>query len=347
MAVLFVSSIGTHQSMQSDVSSHHSGQDRHPHRLDDDYYIRKYETSNAVIPADGCEWVLDVDDDEPIEGLPVSGDGAEHSKESLSALAAIVGSTEGTAASNGLEEEQEYEPQNMAFAAAIRWALRARNLDMGAGGGGGGGGAEEIDGADEGVGRDILVDRVDQEVNRARELIIEADRHVRQAEDDVRRDLGSGSGIRATSPRGGLERRIRRREKNNCRDKLLGERRPNTAPPLLPLDTPIRPDTNPKDFISAVVVDTVLNEVACALDSIALAVVPLFLSARKTKKSSKGSVCAASTYKMRAVERKGLEVVRSIVNSSYRKLLVSGVFKMLMVHCGLRVKWATERAMHR
>ena len=90
-----------------------------------------------------------------------------------------------------------------------------------------------------------------------------------------------------------------------------------------------------------------LNEVACALDSIALAVLPLFLSARKIKKSSKSSPCPASTYKMSAVERKGLEVARSIVSSPYRKLLVSGVFKMLLVHCGLRVKWATAKALDR
>lgn len=332
--------------MQSDVNGHHSnGLDRHPYRLDDDYHIRKYDSSSAVIAADECEWVLDEDDDEPIAGPgpSVSGESEEHSNESLSALAAIVGSTERTAVSNGLEEEQEHEPQNMAFAAAIRWALRARNLD----GGGGGGGAEEIDGTDEGVGRDILVDRVDQEVNRARELIVEADRQVRQAENDVRRDLGSGLGIRTTSPRGGLERRIRRREKSNCRDRLLGERRPNAAQLSLPLDTPIRPDSNPRDFIAAVVVDTVLNEVACALDSIALAVLPLFLSARKMKKSRKSTPCPASAYKMSAVERKGLEVARSIVSSPYRKLLVSGVFKMLLVHCGLRVKWATAKALDR
>jgi hypothetical protein len=335
--------------MQSDVTSHpSSGLDRHPHRLDDDYHIRKYDTSSAVI-ADGCDWVFDEEDDEPIAG-PLGGDSEEHSKESFSTLSAIVGSAERTAVTNGLEEEQEHEPQNMAFAAAIRWALRARNLDVGGGaGGGGGGGAEEIDGTDEGVGlgRDILVDRVDQEVNRARELIVEADRHVRLAESDVGRDLGSGLGIRSTSPRGGLERRIRRREKNNCRDRLLGERRPITAPPPLPLDTPIRPDTNPKDFIAAVVVDTVLNEVACALDSIALAILPLFQSARKMKKTSKGSVCPASAYKMSDVERKGLEVARSIVSSPYRKLLVSGVFKILLVHCGLRIKWTAAKALDR
>lgn len=308
---------------------------------------------NQSVDPDSSDWAVDLDDDEPVRDPSDDSDAAGSGSAQHDPPPPVV--QPGEVIDNMAEavnaiEEAEQEPQNAAFAAAIRWALRARNLDLNGGNAGIGGGAEEIDEADDGVGLNLIGDRVDQDMDRARELIAEADRRIRQAEGHARLGPeGVGMGIRmgVNSARGSIDRRTRRREKNISKEKVQGDRRCGYAPTLLPLHTPLNAELHPKDFIAAVVIDTVLSEVASILDGLAVDMVPLYHSARKLGKPVPpfliGEIpCARSSLGSRA-----LEIVRVVVRSPYRKLLVTGVFRILLVHCGLRVKWAAAEALSR
>lgn len=300
---------------------------------------------------DSSDWAVDMDDDEPVKDPSDESDTAGPAQHDPPPPTVQPG-----AADDHMDEvvnaidEADQEPQNAAFAAAIRWALRARNLDLNGGNAGIGGGAEEIDEADDGIGLNLIGDRVDQEMDRARELIAEADRRIRQAEGHARLGPeGVFMGVRmgVNSGRGSIDRRTRRREKIVSKEKLQGDRRCGYASTLLPMHTPLSAELHPKDFIAAVVVDTVLSEVASILDGLAVDMVPFYHSARKQGKPvppfTIGEIpCARSSLASRA-----LEIVRVVVRSPYRRLLVTSVFRILIVHCGLRVKWAAAEALSR
>jgi hypothetical protein len=300
---------------------------------------------------DSSDWAVDLDDDEPVNDPSDDTDAAVPVLHDTPTPMVQQGAVEDhmVEAVNAIDEADQ-EPQNAAFAAAIRWALRARNLDLNGGNAGIGGGAEEIDEADDGIGLNLIGDRVDQDMDRARELIAEADRRIRQAEGHARLGPeGVFMGVRmgANSGRGSIDRRTRRRDKIISKEKLQGDRRCAYASTLLPLHTPLNAELHPKDFIAAVVIDTVLSEVASILDGLAVDMVPFYHSARKLGKPVPpfmiGEIpCARSSLASRA-----LEIVRVVVRSPYRKLLVTGVFRILLVHCGLRVKWAAAEALSR
>jgi hypothetical protein len=300
---------------------------------------------------DSSDWAVDLDDDEPVNDPSDDTDAAVTVLHDTPTPMVQQGAVEDhmVEAVNAIDEADQ-EPQNAAFAAAIRWALRARNLDLNGGNAGIGGGAEEIDEADDGIGLNLIGDRVDQDMDRARELIAEADRRIRQAEGHARLGPeGVFMGVRmgANSGRGSIDRRTRRRDKIISKEKLQGDRRCAYASTLLPLHTPLNAELHPKDFIAAVVIDTVLSEVASILDGLAVDMVPFYHSARKLGKPVPpfmiGEIpCARSSLASRA-----LEIVRVVVRSPYRKLLVTSVFRILLVHCGLRVKWAAAEALSR
>jgi hypothetical protein len=317
----------------------------------DDRHAKQEGVGGQSSDPDSSDWALDVDDDEPVKDPSDDTDTAAPAQQDLPPPMVQPGAVEDhmVEAVNAIDDADQ-EPQNAAFAAAIRWALRARNLDLNGGNAGIGGGAEEIDEADDGIGLNLIGDRVDQNMDRARELIAEADRRIRQAEGHARLGPeGVFMGVRmgAISGRGSIDRRTRRREKIISKEKLQGDRRCGYASTLLPLHTPLNAELHPKDFIAAVVVDTVLSEAASILDGLVIDMVPLYHSARKLGKTvppfTIGDVpCARSSLASRA-----LEIVRAVVRSPYRRLLVTSVFRILLVHCGLRVKWAAAEALSR
>ena len=303
-------------------------------------------------------------------------------------------------------------PQQAALAAqrgvraAIRWALRGRNLEhnfnnddgtggiVGArerggirGGGGGGGGGEEIDEGDNIGDVEMTGEMVDDEINLARGFIIDADRRIRFAEIAARRAL------LGVTPRNNLDRRTRRREKTCLvRGHLQNEHRISSFLPVksLPLHTPLCPHEHPRDFIAVITVDIILKEVVSVLDNLALELVPQYEKKIMNKKSNErrnngnNNDCEVqlpeihcdrennstiesenknknsnrirnrdkdedkdnnnNENKLRSL---AIDVVRMMVRSPYRRLLVPGVFRVLLAHCGLRAKLAAADALER
>ena len=194
----------------------------------DDRHAKQEGGGGQSSDPDSSDWALDVDDDEPVKDPSDDTDTAAPAQQDLPPPMVQPGAVEDhmVEAVNAIDDADQ-EPQNAAFAAAIRWALRARNLDLNGGNAGIGGGAEEIDEADDGIGLNLIGDRVDQNMDRARELIAEADRRIRQAEGHARLGPeGVFMGVRmgANSGRGNIDRRTRRREKIISKEKLQGDR---------------------------------------------------------------------------------------------------------------------------
>ena len=254
--------------------------------------------------------------------------------------------------------------------AAILWALRGRHGDpdhlLREGGGRGRG--EEIDNADGDV--DLNLGRGDGrggdggvEAIRAREAVIEEDRRNRFAEVAVR-GAQVGANARNTS-----DSRTRRRGRitlmrDRLHDRLEGASRRNSSDaPRLWLHTVLNPEEHPRDFISVVVVDSVLKECVSALDSLAMDLVSHYETARqagKRKEERSGSkvfkpdktdespyTFSDSNKGKNRLTDLALDIVSLLVRSPYRGVLVPGVFRVLLVHCGLRVKWAATEALKR
>ena len=271
-------------------------------------------------------------------------------------------------------------PQQAALAAqrgvraAIRWALRGRNLDnnfdrdrdiggLGERGRREGRGDEEIDERDQ-IGEMMITgDMVDAEINRDRRIRFDTDRRIRFAEIAARRALLGGM------PRNNFDRRSRRREKTCLvRDHLQGEHKKSYFLPQksLPVNTALCPDEHPRDFIAVLILDIILKETVSVLENIALELLPHYEEKHMLNKSTKKNLNASNKYndennnnnKNNSMNRSGndnesrlksvaINVIRLILRSSYRKLLIPSVFRILIAHCGIRVKLAVADALQR
>lgn len=295
------------------------------------------------------EWALDTDDDEPVDGT--SSDHVDHESTTSNINFVRPYPTE-RVDDRDIElvaavEDVDQEPQNTTFAAAIRWALRTRNLDVVNIGGneGTGGVAEEMDETDDTDRLDIIGDRVNHNILRARELVAGTDRRIRMAEVQLRRVsevenvLGVGIVPRAGS---GPDRQGARRDKGGPKERHPIEKQRYTTHPVLLVGTVLEPDKHPKDFIAVVIIDAVLNLVTSVLDDFALDCFQSCQPLRGMGGESRRLFCTANP-----LQELALNIVNTILKSPYRALLVPSVFRTLLAHCGLRVKWAVADALKR
>ena len=295
------------------------------------------------------EWALDTDDDEPVD--ETSSDDVDHESTTSNINFLRPYPTE-RVDDRDIElvaavEDIDQEAQNTTFAAAIRWALRTRNLDVVNIGGNEvtGGVAEEMDETDDTDRLDMIGDRVNHNILRARELVAGTDRRIRLAETQLRRVseienvLGVGAVPRAGS---GPDRKGAKRDKGGSEERHPIEKQRYTTHPVLLVGTVLEPDKHPKDFIAVVIVDAVLNLVTSVLDDFALDCYQSCQPLRGMGSEAKRVSCTANP-----LQELALNIVKTILKSSYRALLVPGVFRTLLAHCGLRVKWAVADALKR
>lgn len=290
-------------------------------------------------------WAVDTDDDEPID--ETSSDHVDQESTTLNfdfirpypAERVDDRDVELVAAI----EEIDQETQNTTFEAAIRWALRTRDLDGVEGNEGTGGAAEEMDETDDIDRLDAIGDRVNHNMLRAREVVTGADRRIRLAESQLRRasevEIGIGVG---TVSRAGSDRHAFRRDKGGHKEKHAVDKQPYIEHPILPLGTVLEPDKHPRDFIAAVVVDAVLCLATSVLDDYALECFHSCQLSRGMSSQSKRDFRAANPLQSLA-----LSLIRTVLQSPYRALLVPRVFRTLLAHCGLRIKWAVADTLKR
>ena len=290
-------------------------------------------------------WAIDTDDDEPIDETSSDQVDQESTKSNFDFIRPYPAER---VADRDVElvaaiEEIDQETQNTTFAAAIRWALRTRDLDGVGGNEGTGGAAEEMDETDDIDRLDAIGDRVNHNMLRARELVTGADRRIRMAESQLRGasevEIGIGVG---TVSRAGSNRHALRRDKGGHKEKQPVDKQPYIAHPILPLGTVLEPDKHPRDFIAAVVVDAVLCLATSVLDDYALECFHSCHLSRGISSQSKRDFRDANPLQCLA-----LSLTRTVLKSPYRALLVPRVFRTLLAHCGLRVKWAVADALKR
>ena len=292
------------------------------------------------------EWAIDTDDDEPVD--ETLSDHIDHVSTTSNFDFIRPHPTERVDNHEAelviAAEEIDQDAQNTNFAAAIRWALRTRNLDGLGGNEGSSGVAEEMDETDDIERLDAIGDRVDHNMLRARELVAGADRRIILAEAQLRRvsevDIGIGIG---KVPREEPDRQALTRDKGCSKENHSAEKQPRiTHPVLLPLGTVLEPDKHPKDFIAVVVVDAVLCLAASVLDDFALDCFNSCHLSRGMGSQSRRGFCAENP-----LQSLSLSLVRTVLKSPYRALLVPKVFRTLLAHCGLRVKLAVADALKR
>lgn len=338
MIILFIQSISAAEGPSPDrpSSDHHQLSESHTRPLGSSAFPSMYDYG----------WAIDTDDDEPIDETSSDHVDQESTTSNFDFIRPYPAErvddrdVELVAAI----EEIDQETQNTTFAAAIRWALRTRDLDGVGGNEGTGGAAEEMDETDDIDRLDAIGDRVNHNMLRARELVTGADRRIRVAESQLRGasegvEIGIGVG---TIARAGSDRHALRKDKGGHKEKHSVDKQPYIAHPILPLGTVLEPDKHPRDFIAAVVVDAVLCLATSVLDDYALECFHTCLLSRGISSQSKRDFRAANPLQSLA-----LSLIRTVLKSPYRALLVPRVFRTMLAHCGLRVKWAVADALKR
>ena len=158
------------------------------------------------------------------------------------------------------------------------------------------------------------------------------------------------------------------------RSEGLGSRWKSSQHLNLPINTPLNATDYPKDYIAVVLIDIVLKEVVTVLDNIAMDSINEYNKSCLDNDRVNGSRKASQKCPNQNSDNNGnaeydnltgifkkkenetskkllsslaINIVRTILRSTYRRLLIPNVFTVLTVHCGLRAKQAVAEALMR